>query len=349
MVSMEEEKITYKKAGVDIEAAGEAVKLIKEYASSTFRAEVLTEIGGFGGLFALKKEKYKAPVLVSATDGVGTKLKIAQILGKHDTIGIDLVAMCADDVVVSGAEPLFFLDYLAVGRLVPEKVAEIVRGIAEGCKLAGCALVGGETAEHPGVMEPDDYDLAGFCVGIVEKEKIIDGSQIKAGDVILGLASSGLHSNGYSLVRKLILTKNLSLNEKPKRFSRTLGEELLLPTRIYAKSLLTLLENCQIKGIAHITGGGFTENIPRILPKDVDALVDLNSWSVSPVFEFIQTLGEIETEEMLKTFNLGVGMAIFIPSEEEDKAISQLDKLGEKVFKIGEVVSGSGEIKYVSD
>lgn len=346
---MRKKKLTYKEAGVDIEAGAKAVEMMKKAVASTFRKEVLTGIGGFSGLFAFDVKKFKEPVLVSATDGVGTKLKIAQVLKKHDVVGIDLVAMCVDDVVVSGAEPLFFLDYLAIGKLVPEKVAQIVKGIAEGCRRAGCALVGGETAEHPGVLAPDDYDLAGFCVGVVEKSKIIDGSEIKKGDVILGLASSGLHSNGYSLVRKLIDEENLSLNERFDTLSRTLGEELLTPTRIYARPVVNLLKNFEAKGIAHITGGGFVENIPRILPKSVDALIDLKTWRVPPIFKFIQKLGEIELNEMLKTFNMGIGMVLIVTSEEEEKAMNYLNKSGEKVFKIGEAISGEGKVRFVND
>ncbi|HAW60424.1 MAG TPA: phosphoribosylformylglycinamidine cyclo-ligase, partial [Actinobacteria bacterium] len=288
---MDEKEFTYKKAGVDIEAGAKAVELMKAAVKSTFRPEVLTEIGGFGGLFAFDGEKYKEPVLVSAADGVGTKLKIAQLMDRHEMVGIDLVAMCADDVVVAGAEPLFFLDYIAIGKVVPEKVAKIVGGIAEGCRMAGCALIGGEVAEHPGVMPPDEYDLAGFAVGVVERAKIIDGSSIGEGDVVLGLASSGLHSNGYSLVRKLIDKFKLSLSDKPAGLVRSLGEELLIPTKVYTKSILKLLGRHEVHGLAHITGGGLIENIPRILPRNADAAIDLSSWSPPPIFEFLRKLG----------------------------------------------------------
>ncbi|MDO8885614.1 phosphoribosylformylglycinamidine cyclo-ligase [Candidatus Oleimmundimicrobium sp.] len=342
------EKFGYKQAGVDIEAGAKAVELMKKEVKSTFRPEVLTEIGGFGGLFSFDKDKYKEPVLVSGTDGVGTKLKIAQIMDKHDTVGIDLVAMCVDDIVVSGAEPLFFLDYIAIGKLIPEKVARIVAGVASGCRMAGCALLGGETAEHPGVMPPNDYDLAGFCVGVVEKSKIIDGSKIKEGDIILGLASSGLHSNGYSLVRKLFLEKgNYSLEESVPGLDCALGEELLKPTKIYASSILKITKLFSIKGIAHITGGGITENIPRVLPEGCDAKIDLSSWSIPPIFKLIQKEADIDKEEMFKTFNMGIGMAVTVSPKEVDSVEELLSKEGERVFKIGEVVLGRREVAYV--
>lgn len=344
---MDEREFTYKKAGVDIEAGAKAVELMKAAVKSTFRPEVLTEIGGFGGLFAFDGEKYKEPVLVSATDGVGTKLKIAQLMGRHETVGIDLVAMCADDVVVAGAEPLFFLDYIAIGKVVPEKVARIVEGIAEGCRMAGCALIGGEVAEHPGVMPPDEYDLAGFAVGVVERAKIIDGSSIGEGDVVLGLASSGLHSNGYSLARKLIDEFKLSLSEKPAGLIRSLGEELLIPTKVYTKSILKLLRTCDVHGLAHVTGGGLIENVPRILPKNADAAIDLSSWSPPPIFEFLQKLGNMETPEMLRTFNMGVGMVIVLPAGEVKEAQLLLKGLGEEATVIGKIESGRGEVRFV--
>ncbi len=341
-------KITYKQAGVDTGAGAKAVELMKEEVKSTFRSEVLTEIGGFGGLFGFNKAAYKEPVLVSGTDGVGTKLKIAQMIDKHDTVGIDLVAMCVDDILVSGAEPLFFLDYIAIGKLIPEKVAQIVAGIASGCRMAGCALLGGETAEHPGVMAPEDYDLAGFCVGVVDRNEIIDGSGIREGDKVLGLASSGLHSNGYSLVRKVFLEEgNHSLNKNLTELGCTLGEELLKPTKIYVSSVLKAIKQCEIKGMAHITGGGITENVPRILPENYDAKINLSSWDTPPIFELIQEIGKIDEEEMLKTFNMGVGMVIITSPKEASSLIEFLSKEREKVFRIGEVVLGKGEVAYV--
>ncbi|HDP69316.1 MAG TPA: phosphoribosylformylglycinamidine cyclo-ligase [Actinobacteria bacterium] len=341
-------KLSYKQAGVDIEAGAEAVRLMKKAVKSTFRPEALAEIGGFGGLFRFNKDKYKEPVLVSGTDGVGTKLKIAQMMNKHDTVGIDLVAMCVDDIVVSGAEPLFFLDYIAIGKIIPEKIAQIVSGIAFGCKEAGCALLGGETAEHPGVMAPDDYDLAGFCVGVVDKSEIIDGSSIKEGDIILGLASSGLHSNGYSLVRKIFLEEGkYSLDKDLSELGCSLGAELLKPTKIYAPSVLRAIEKHDVKGIAHITGGGITENLPRILPDGCDAKIDLSSWSVTPVFKLIQREAGIDGEEMFKTFNMGVGMVVITSPEEAPSLKKFLSKEGERVLNMGEVVSGKGEVVYV--
>jgi phosphoribosylformylglycinamidine cyclo-ligase len=295
---------SYKDAGVNVEAGYEAVKLMRNHVKSTFRPEVLTDIGGFGGLFALDKSKYNQPVLVSGTDGVGTKLKIAFILDKHDTIGIDCVAMCVNDIVCSGAEPLFFLDYIAVGKNYPEKVAQIVKGVAEGCKMAGCALIGGETAEMPGFYSDGEYDIAGFAVGVVDKEKIIDGSRIKEGDKLIGIASSGIHSNGYSLVRKLLNPNEEKLNEFVGSLGSSLGEQLLKPTRIYVKTILDLIEKYNIKGICHITGGGFIENIPRMLPEGLRAEVKIGSWPVLPIFELLQSTGNIADREMYNTFIL---------------------------------------------
>ncbi len=341
-------KFTYKQAGVDIEAGAKAVELMKEEVKSTFRPEVLTGVGDFGGFFCFNKDRYEEPVLVSGTDGVGTKLKIAQMMDRHDTVGIDLVAMCVDDIVVSGAEPLFFLDYIATGKLIPEKIAQIVSGIALGCKTAGCALLGGETAEHPGVITPDDYDLAGFCVGVVDKNKIIDGLDIKEGDIILGLASSGLHSNGYSLVRKIFLNEKASQLDKDfPELDCTLGEEFLKPTKIYAPSILKATKLFDVKGIAHITGGGITENVPRILPEDCNAKIDLSSWDVPPIFKLIQKEAKIDDGEMLKTFNMGIGMAVIVSPEEADLVEESLNKEGERVFRIGEVTPGEKEMTYV--
>lgn len=339
--------LTYKDAGVDIAAGEEVVELIKKSVRSTFRPGVLTDIGGFGGLFGIDKGKYKEPVLVSGTDGVGTKLKVAQLLDIHDTVGIDLVAMCVNDILVQGAEPLFFLDYFATGALEPQKTAAVIEGIAEGCRQAGCALLGGETAEMPGFYAPGEYDLAGFAVGIVDKENVITGEGITEGDVILGLASSGLHSNGYSLARKLVDTAQLSLDESYWDGGQSLGLELLKPTKIYVRSILKLMESFDIKGLAHITGGGLTHNIPRILPDNVDAAINLGSWPVLPVFEFMQREGAIATDEMLQTFNMGIGMVVVLDAERAVAAAEALADEGETVYKIGEVVAGEGVTKYV--
>ncbi|MGI6669034.1 MAG: phosphoribosylformylglycinamidine cyclo-ligase [Acetivibrionales bacterium] len=330
----------YKSAGVNVEAGYEAVKLMRDDVKRTFRPEVLTDIGGFGGLFALNKEKYKEPVLVSGADGVGTKLKIAFLLDKHDTIGIDAVAMCVNDIICSGAEPLFFLDYIALGKNIPEKVAGIVKGVADGCVMAGCALIGGETAEMPGFYSDDEYDIAGFAVGIVEKEKIIDGKAIAEGDVLIGLASSGLHSNGFSLVRKILNPTEEKLNQRVERLGINLGEELLKPTRIYVKTIISLLEKFPVKGIAHITGGGFTENIPRMLPDGLRAKINLGSWTVLPIFCLLQELGDIEDKSMYSTFNMGIGMVIAVKRGIEGDVLDYLGKLGEKAYIIGEVIKG---------
>ncbi len=285
---------TYKSAGVDIDAGNEFVEKIKPVVKKTFRPEVLTDLGGFGGLFSIDKSKYKNPVLVSGTDGVGTKLKIAFLMDKHDTVGIDLVAMCANDIAVSGAEPLFFLDYYAMGKLNVPKSEEIIKGIAEGCKQAGCALLGGETAEMPGFYSKEEYDLAGFVVGIVDKDKIIDGKTIKPGDAVIGVASSGLHSNGYSFARKIFFDKlKMHVKDHVKELDCTVGEELIKPTKIYVKPVLALIKEVEVKGIAHITGGGFTDNIPRILPKGTSIKIKKNSWPVLPVFKYMQEKRDI--------------------------------------------------------
>lgn len=338
--------LTYKDAGVDIEAGEQVVELIKKSVRSTFTPGVLTDIGGFGGLFALDKSRFSEPVLVSGTDGVGTKLKVAQEMDIHDTVGIDLVAMCVNDILVQGAEPLFFLDYFATGTLDPKKTADVIEGIAEGCRQAGCALLGGETAEMPGFYAPGEYDLAGFAVGVVDKSDIITGEKIAEGDVILGLASSGLHSNGYSLARKLVEVGGLSLDKIYWDGGVSLGEEYLKPTRIYVKSILKLLQNYPVKGLAHITGGGLTHNIPRILPKTVDAEIKLGSWPVLPIFEFIRREGAVETGEMLQTFNMGIGMVAIIDSKYEDEATNLLTQSGEKVYVIGKTVAGKGVVVY---
>ncbi|MEI7590877.1 MAG: phosphoribosylformylglycinamidine cyclo-ligase [Deltaproteobacteria bacterium] len=310
--------MTYKSAGVNIDVANEFVEKIKPLIQLTSRKEVVGGIGGFGGAFALDTTQYKNPLLIAATDGVGTKLKIAHAMNIHNTVGIDLVAMSVNDVVVQGAQPLFFLDYIAVGKLNSEQATEIVTGVVEGCRQANCALLGGETAEMPGFYKPKEYDLAGFCVGIVEREKLIDGNSIKDGDVIIGLASTGLHSNGFSLARKVFSGEN-SLNEKITGFAGTLGEELLTPTKIYVRSILSVAKEKQIKGIVHITGGGFTDNIPRIVKKPYCAIIEKKSWNISPIFKLLQRKGKISETEMFRTFNMGIGMMVIVsPSDAED-------------------------------
>jgi phosphoribosylformylglycinamidine cyclo-ligase len=337
--------ITYKDAGVDIDAGDRFVQRIKPYVKSTFRPEVMTHIGGFGGLFALKK--YRDPVLVSGTDGVGTKLKIAFLTGKHDTVGIDLVAMCVNDIVVQGAEPLFFLDYFATGKLKPEEHSDIVKGIAAGCKLAGCALIGGETAEMPSFYAEDEYDLAGFAVGVVERKKIIDGSKVKPGDKLVGFASSGLHSNGYSLVRKVLFERaGYGVNDLLSELGRPLGEVLLTPTRIYAKTVLALKKDFDIRGMAHITGGGITENTPRMLPKGTSALIRKGTWEVHPIFELIRKKAGVDDGEMYRDFNMGLGMILAVPARQAEAVLKKAKKLGEKAYLIGEIVKGKQVVKY---
>ncbi|MCX7745676.1 MAG: phosphoribosylformylglycinamidine cyclo-ligase [Clostridia bacterium] len=331
---------TYKDAGVDVEAGYEAVRLMKKHVQKTFRPEVLTDIGGFGGLFALNKEKYTEPVLVSGTDGVGTKLKIAFLMDKHDTVGIDCVAMCVNDIVCSGAEPLFFLDYVAVGKNRPEKVAEIVKGVADGCAASGCALIGGETAEMPGFYTEGEYDIAGFAVGIVDKPKIIDGKSIKEGDRLIGLASSGLHSNGYSLVRRLLNPNRDKLGEYVEALGITLGEELLKPTKLYARTILDLKEKYPIKGISHITGGGFIENIPRMVPEGLRVKVNEGSWPVLPIFTLLQKLGNMDQKDIYNTFNMGIGMVLAVDSEIAQEVVQYLNKETEQAYVIGEIMKG---------
>ena len=338
--------ITYKDAGVDIDAGDLFVQKIKPFVRSTMRPEVLTDIGGFGGLFALKK--YRNPVLVSGTDGVGTKLKIAFLMNKHNTVGIDLVAMCVNDIVVQGAEPLFFLDYFATGKLKPEDHANIVKGIADGCKQAGCALIGGETAEMPSFYAEDEYDLAGFAVGVVEKKKIVDGSRIKPGDQLIGLASSGIHSNGYSLVRKVLLEKaGYGVEDTLTELGNgTLGEVLLTPTRIYVKTILALMKDFDIRGMAHITGGGITENTPRMLPKGTQALIRKKTWDIPPVFRLLQKKSGVDEAEMYRAFNMGIGMVLAVPKKQADAVMKKAAKLGEKAYRIGEIIKGKQGVKY---
>ena len=328
--------VTYQDSGVDVEAGYEAVKRMKAYAEATFDQNVMQSLGSFGGMYALGDQ-----VLVSGTDGVGTKLKAAFALEQHDTVGIDCVAMCANDVVCHGAKPLFFLDYIATGKLIPEVAANIVKGVAEGCRQAGCALIGGETAEMPGFYPAGEYDLAGFCVGLVARESLIDNSRVQAGDIILALASSGVHSNGFSLVRKLIPMERPTLDQYRPELGKTLGEELLTPTKIYVKPVLALLEQVEVHSIAHITGGGFFENIPRSIPKGLSARIERESVRVHPVFRLLQTLGELEERHMFNTFNMGVGMTLTLPESELDRAITLLGAAGVNAYPIGEIVSGS--------
>jgi phosphoribosylformylglycinamidine cyclo-ligase len=337
---LSDQRITYKDAGVDIAAGNSFVSMIKPLVKSTFRPEVMTDIGGFGGLFSLNTAKYKSPVLVSGTDGVGTKLKIAFMADFHETVGIDLVAMCVNDIVVQGAEPLFFLDYLATGRLLPEKAASIVKGIAEGCRQAGCALIGGETAEMPGFYADGEYDLAGFAVGVVDRDNIIDGSGIAVGNRLIGIASSGLHSNGYSLARKLVFERmGLAIDSQLPGTGRTVAEELLTPTRIYIRSILNLLKDHTINGIAHITGGGLLENIPRILPKGCRAAVHLSRWERPVLFDILRDAGNVEREEMYRTFNMGIGMVLAVAEQDVEDMIDRLNGLGERAWVIGEITA----------
>lgn len=330
--------ITYRDAGVDIDAGEDLVERIKPAVRRSMRPEVLGGLGGFGALVEVPLDRFRQPVMVAGTDGVGTKLRLAIETGQHDTIGIDLVAMCANDVVVQGAEPLFFLDYYATGRLRVEVAARVVEGIVEGCVRAGCALVGGETAEMPGMYAGDDYDLAGFCVGLVEKDRIIDGSRTRAGDVIIGLPSSGAHSNGYSLVRKLLASSGADANTLLD--GRLLYEQLLAPTRIYVKPVLALLAEVPVHGIAHITGGGPAGNIPRVLPAGLEAVLDERSWPRPPVFDWLQRTGNIERDEMHRTFNCGLGMTLCVPAAEADRAIAVLRRSGEQAIRVGEVQKG---------
>lgn len=335
---------TYKNAGVDIEAGNEAVEKIKPAVASTWRPGVLGGLGGFGGLFSLDLTKYPDPVLVSGTDGVGTKLRLAFQLDTHDTIGQDAVAMCVNDILVQGAEPLFFLDYLAVGKLSPDRVAAIVGGVAEGCRQAGCALIGGETAEMPGFYEPDEYDIAGFAVGVVNRDKLIDGSGIRNGDVLLGLRSSGFHSNGFSLVRKVF--RDYPLEREWPESGKSLGRTLLTPTRIYVKQVLPVLESIAVPGMVHITGGGLTENIPRVLPQGLGVEIDITSWEIPSVFGLLQEIGKVEQAEMLRTFNMGIGFIMIVHPEDEQQACQILKAKNEIPVKIGRVVPGQG-VKYV--
>jgi len=328
--------LSYKDAGVDIDAGDALVERIKSVARRTRRPEVMAGLGGFAALCEIPKG-YREPVLVSGTDGVGTKLRLAMTLGKHDTIGIDLVAMCVNDLVVTGAEPLFFLDYYATGKLNVDVAAAVVSGIGDGCELSGCSLVGGETAEMPGMYEGDDYDLAGFCVGIVEKSEILDGSKVKAGDTLIALTSSGPHSNGYSLVRKIIEVSKADLNQDCD--GKPLGDVLMAPTRIYVKAVLKLIKESQVNALSHITGGGLLENIPRVLPDDCKAVLDTQSWQLPPVFQWLQNAGNVAMREMYRTFNCGVGMVIVVPASEQENALEILKAAGETPFVIGHIAA----------
>ena len=336
---------SYAAAGVNIEAGYEGVKLMKKHVERTFIPGVVSDIGGFGGLFAPDLAGMEEPVLVSGTDGVGTKQRIAQLLGVNGTVGIDCVAMCVNDIVCCGAKPLFFLDYIAIGRNVPEKVAELVAGVAEGCVQAGCALIGGETAEHPGTMAPDDYDLAGFSVGVVDQKKIIDHNRMKAGDVVIALASSGVHSNGFSLVRKVFDVEHADLSAPvPELDGRPLGEVLLTPTRIYVKPVLALLEQVEVKGISHITGGGFYENIPRSIPDGLGARIRRADVKVPAVFRLLQEKGGIPERDMFNTFNMGVGMSLVVAPEDAEKALEILRGAGEDAYVIGEIEASEDKV-----
>ncbi len=335
---------SYKDAGVDVRAGYKAVELMKSHVGKTMRPEVLSGIGGFGGLFSLEGLTMKAPVLVSGTDGVGTKLKIAFLLDRHDTVGIDCVAMCANDVICCGAQPLFFLDYIALGKLVPEKVEQIVKGVANGCLQAGCALIGGETAEMPGFYPEDEYDLAGFVVGIVDRDRIIDGSRVKSGDAVIGIASSGIHSNGYSLVRKVFNVGSDTLFRFNEALGSSVGEVLLEPTRIYVKSILSLISQFDVRGIAHITGGGFIENIPRMVPEGLKALIRKGTWPVLPIFSLLRELGEVAEQEMYNTFNMGIGMVLAVEASAAEDVVAALAASGEKAYVIGEICEGGGGI-----
>ena len=343
----DQEPLSYKDAGVDINAGNALIERIKGVAKRTRRPEVMTGLGGFASLFELP-QGYKQPVLVSGTDGVGTKLRLAMDMGKHDTIGIDLVAMCVNDLIVGGAEPLFFLDYYATGKLNVDIAADVVSGIGDGCEMSGIALVGGETAEMPGMYEGEDYDLAGFCVGIAEKEEIIDGSKVAAGDTLIALASSGPHSNGYSLVRKIIEVSNADLNQDLD--GQPLKDALIAPTKIYVKSVLKLINASNVHALCHITGGGFQENIPRVLPATAKAVINTNSWDLPPVFKWLQEKGNVDTFEMYRTFNCGVGMIACVPADKADSAVALLNAEGEQAWIIGhieDVAEGEKQVDLV--
>ena len=334
--------ISYSDSGVDVTRGYKAVELMKKHVKETYDGNVLGDLGSFGGFYDISGEKMKEPVLVAGCDGVGTKLKYAFVSDKHDTVGIDAVAMCVNDIVCQGARPLFFLDYFATGKLDPEKVATVVKGVADGCKMSNCALIGGETAEMPSFYPDGEYDMAGFAVGIVDKEKVINGKNIKAGDVLIGLESSGVHSNGFSLIRKLFGETKSEIDVYDERLQKTYGEALLEPTRIYVKSILGLMQKVEVKGIAHITGGGFIENIPRVFPDGIGCEIDLNSYKLSPLYEIIKEKSGLKNEQLYNTFNMGIGMVVVVAESDVQKTLNLLGELGEKAHVIGKTINGKG-------
>ena len=335
----------YAAAGVDIEAGYQGVKMMNRYVQRTLTADVISDLGGFGGLFALDMHGLEKPVLVSGTDGVGTKQRIAQLMDRHNTVGIDCVAMCVNDIICCGAKPLFFLDYIAIGKNIPEKVVSLVSGVSEGCVRAGCALIGGETAEHPGTMKPDDYDLAGFAVGVVDRDKILDKNKMQPGDVVIALPSSGLHSNGYSLVRKVFDVENADLGRYYGELGCALGEELLRPTKIYVRPVLAAIEAADIRGISHITGGGFYENIPRCIPDGLCAKIEKKALRIPPIFPLLSRMGGISERDMFNTFNMGTGMVLVAAKDSADKALAALHSLGQEAGVIGEIVLGEEKVE----
>ena len=335
----------YAAAGVDIEAGYQGVKLMNRYVQRTLTADVISDLGGFGGLFSLDLHGLEKPVLVSGTDGVGTKQRIAQLMDRHNTVGIDCVAMCVNDIICCGAKPLFFLDYIAIGKNIPEKVVSLVSGVSEGCVRAGCALIGGETAEHPGTMKPDDYDLAGFAVGVVDRNKILDKNKMRPGDVVIALPSSGLHSNGYSLVRKVFNVENADLGKYYGELGCELGEELLRPTKIYVRSVLAAVEAAELRGISHITGGGFYENIPRCIPDGLCARIEKSALRIPPIFPLLSRMGGISERDMFNTFNMGTGMVLVAAKDSADKALAALHSFGQEAGVIGEIVLGEEKVE----
>ena len=335
----------YAAAGVDIEAGYQGVKLMNRYVQRTLTADVISDLGGFGGLFSLDLHGLEKPVLVSGTDGVGTKQRIAQLMNKHSSVGIDCVAMCVNDIICCGAKPLFFLDYIAIGKNIPEKVVSLVSGVSEGCVRAGCALIGGETAEHPGTMKPDDYDLAGFAVGVVDRDKILDKNKMQPGDMVIALPSSGLHSNGYSLVRKVFDVENADLGQYYGELGCALGEELLRPTKIYVRPVLAAIEAADIRGISHITGGGFYENIPRCIPDGLCAKIEKKALRIPPIFPLLSRMGGISERDMFNTFNMGTGMVLVAAKDSADKALAALHSLGQEAGVIGEIVLGEEKVE----
>ena len=335
----------YAAAGVDIEAGYQGVKMMNRYVQRTLTADVISDLGGFGGLFSLDLHGLEKPVLVSGTDGVGTKQRIAQLMDRHNTVGIDCVAMCVNDIICCGAKPLFFLDYIAIGKNIPEKVVSLVSGVSEGCVRAGCALIGGETAEHPGTMKPDDYDLAGFAVGVVDRDKILDKNKMQPGDVVIALPSSGLHSNGYSLVRKVFDVENVDLGQYYGELGCELGEELLRPTKIYVRPVLAAVEAADVRGISHITGGGFYENIPRCIPDGLCAKIEKKALRIPPIFPLLARMGGISERDMFNTFNMGTGMVLVAAKDSADKALAALHSLGQEAGVIGEIVLGEEKVE----